>query len=216
MESQYDTAQAAAPQFWHDPLAAAVGKYHYSTHGYTILGACLEKAFDRPTREIIRTQLSEPLDLPTLAEERLADGNPARMRLYTPSENGNLEVKPRNSTWKVWGGGIESSPRDLLKLGILLGDGRIIARENVQLLMTRLDPEDSYCLGCNHTVEHGEQVMAKSGSFQGSNAYIWLVPERRMVMVIMANRDQADVTGLGLKLRSIVLADDKDANKAPR
>jgi CubicO group peptidase (beta-lactamase class C family) len=216
MESQYDTALAAAPQFWHDPLAVPVGKYHYSTHGYTILGACLEKAFDRPTREIIRTQLSQPFDLPTLAEERLADGNPQRMKFYTPTENGNREITPQNSTWKVWGGGIESSPRDLLKLGILLGDGKIISRENVKLLMTRLDPEESYCLGCNHTVEHGQEVMAKSGSFQGSNAYLWLVPERRMVMVIMANRDQADVTGLGLKLRSIVLAADKDANETPR
>jgi CubicO group peptidase (beta-lactamase class C family) len=215
MESQYDTALAAAPQFWHDPLAVPVGKYHYSTHGYTILGACLERAFDRHTREIIRTQLSEPLDLPTLAEERLTDGNPQRMKFYTPTERGNREVRPQNSTWKVWGGGIESSPRDLLKLGILLGDGKIIARDNVQLLMTRLDPEESYCLGCNHTLEHGQQVMAKSGSFQGSNAYIWLVPERRMTMVIMANRDQADVTGLGLKLRSIVLAADKAAKPAP-
>jgi CubicO group peptidase (beta-lactamase class C family) len=209
MVSQYDTALAAAPQFWHDPLAAAVGKYHYSTHGYTILGACLEKAFDQPTGKIIRTQLSEPFALPTLAEERLADGNPQRMKFYTPIERGNREVKPQNSTWKVWGGSIESSPRDLLKLGILLGDGKIISRDNVKLLMTRLAPADSYCLGCNHTLEHGQQVMAKSGSFQGSNAYIWLVPERRMVMVIMANRDQADVTGLGLKLRSIVLAADK-------
>lgn len=211
MDSQYDTALAAAPQFWLDPLAVPVGKYHYSTHSYTILGACLEKAFDRPTREIIQSQLSEPLDLPTLAEERLADGNPLRMKFYTPTGDGNREVKPQSSTWKVWGGGIESSPRDLLKLGILLGDGKVVSREHVKLLMTRLEPEESYCLGCNHTVEHGRQVMAKSGSFQGSNAYLWLVPERRMVMAIMANRDQADVTGLGLKLRTIVLAADKES-----
>jgi hypothetical protein len=47
--------------------------------------------------------------------------------------------------------------------------------------------------------------MAKSGSAEGSNAYIWLVPERRMVMVVMANRDKAGVAELGEDLRSIVL-----------
>jgi hypothetical protein len=83
--------------------------------------------------------------------------------------------------------------------------GTIISKQNVKKMMTRIDPLQSYCLGCNHSVENGSQVMAKSGSAEGSNAYIWLVPERRMVMVVMANRNGADVSGLGKDLRKIIL-----------
>jgi hypothetical protein len=135
------------------------------------------------------------------------------MKFYTKSGNSNVQVTPENSTWKIWGGGIESTPMDVLKLGILLGDGKIISKQNVKTMMTRLDPFDSYCLGVSHAVENGNHVMAKSGSFKGSNAYIWLVPDRRMVMVVMANRDGADVDGLGRKLRSILLSTNQAAGE---
>ena len=205
-DDDYATALEAAPMFWHDPLAGVVGQYHYSTHGYTILGAALEDALNKSSAQIIQGMLSTPHGLPTLKAEDLSDGNAARMKFYTKSGNSNVLVTPENSTWKVWGGGIESTPMDVLKLGILLGDGKIISKQSLKTMMTRLDPQDSYCLGCNQAVENGNQVMAKSGSFKGSNAYVWLVPDRRMVMVVMANRDGADVDGLGKKLRSILLS----------
>jgi hypothetical protein len=146
------------------------------------------------------------------------------MKLYTwnrPNRLGkfllgrNIEVERGDHSWKVLGGGIEASPLDLLKLGILLGDGKIISPQNVQLMMKRIDPLESYALGCTSAVENGYHLMAKSGSFTGSNAYIWLVPERRMVMVVMANRDEAGVSGLAAKLRNIILAKDKAAGQKP-
>lgn len=213
--NQFDTAAAAAPMFWHDPLAKPVGAYHYSTHGYTIFGAALEQAVGQPIGDIIKSTLSTPYGLPTLKMENLSDNNPQRMKFYTKSGSGNVQVQPANSTWKVLGGGMESTPLDLLKLGILLGDGQIISQQNVKKMMTPLEFDNSYCLGCNHAVENGNHVMAKSGSFQGSNAYIWLVPDRRMVMVVMANRDEAGTSTLGRKLRNIILSADKAAGQKP-
>lgn len=208
----FDTALDAAPMIWNDPLASSVGWYHYSTHGYTILGAALEEAANKSIGNIILTDLNQKYGLPTLKAEDVTQSNSKRMKLYNTQ---NVEIERGDHSWKVLGGGIESSPLDLLKLGILLGDGKIISKQNVELMMKRIDPLESYALGCNHAVENGYHVMAKSGSFPGSNAYIWLVPERRMVMVVMANRDGAGTSGLGKKLRSIVLAADKAAGNKP-
>jgi CubicO group peptidase (beta-lactamase class C family) len=220
-DADYATAAEAAPMFWNDPLAAPIGAYHYSTHGYTIQAACLEAALDQPIADIVKATLSTPFGLSTLDVEDLDDGNPLRMKFYEPINaedlsQGNKEVQPSNSSWKVLGGGLQSSAMDLLKLGILLGDNKIIAQANVKKMMTRVEAEDSYCLGCNHAVENGNHVMAKSGSWPGSCAYIWLVPERRMVMAIMINRDTgASASGLGKKLRDVILAADKADGEKP-
>ncbi|HUG18733.1 MAG TPA: serine hydrolase [Planctomycetaceae bacterium] len=211
-DNHYNTALDAAPMIWNDPLASSVGWYHYSTHGYTILGAALEEAANKSIGNIILTDLNQKYGLPTLKAEDVTQSNSKRMKLYNTQ---NVEIERGDHSWKVLGGGIESSPLDLLKLGILLGDGKIISKQNVELMMKRIDPLESYALGCNHAVENGYHVMAKSGSFPGSNAYIWLVPERRMVMVVMANRDGADTSGLGKKLRNIVLAADKAVGNKP-
>lgn len=220
--NHFDSATDAAPMFWLDPLASSVGWYHYSTHGYTILGAAIEQATDRTIADIIRTDLNQKFNLPTFAAEDIEKDVPQRMKLYKWRGAGNsfkfgrnIEIERDDPSWKVLGGGIESSPLDLLKLGILLGDGKIISQENLKKMMTRVDPLESYALGVSHSVENGYQVMAKSGSYEGSNAYMWLVPERRMVMVVMANRDEADVSGLGKTLRSLALAADKAAGQKP-
>lgn len=214
--NQFDTDADAIPMFWNDPLASPVGAYHYSTHGYTILGACLEQVSHKSVPNLIRTELSQKYGLSTLAAEDHSANVPERMTLYQWKGRGprgklgrNVEFERDNESWKRLGGGIESSPLDLLKLGMLLGDGKIISKANVDKMMTRIDPLESYALGCSTATENGYHVMAKSGSYPGSNAYIWLVPELRMVMVLMANRDGAGVSDLGNRLRTILLNPDK-------
>lgn len=220
----YDSATEAAPMIWNDPLVSPVGLYHYSTRGYTILGACLEQGAHESISDIIQTDLNQKFGLSTLAAEDVTKSNSQRMKLYTwnrPNRLGkfylgkNIEVERGDHSWKVLGGGIESSPMDLLRLGILLGDGKIISPANVQLMMKRIDPLESYALGCTSSIENGYHLMSKGGSWEGSNAYIWLVPEERMVMVVMANRDEADVSGLAARLRSIILAGDKASGNKP-
>ncbi|MCI0361987.1 MAG: serine hydrolase, partial [Planctomycetaceae bacterium] len=211
----YATAADAIPNFWHDPLAGPVGAYRYSTFGYSIADACLEAASGKSLRQLLQDKISTPYGLATLKVEDLEDLDPARVKFYTVKNGQNDETTPPKKEWTPSGGGMQATPMHLLKLGILLGDGQIISKQNVKKMMTRIEQEDSYCLGCNQAVENGNHVMAKSGAAEGSNAYIWLVPDRRMVMVVMANRDGADVDGLGRKFRSILLATEKAEGEKP-
>jgi serine beta-lactamase-like protein LACTB, mitochondrial len=204
-ESDYDFARDAIPNFWLDPLAAPVSAYHYSSFGYSISDACAEQVTGKAFRELLQTHVSIPAGASTLKVEDRETANPKRVKYYTQNGSSNVEVTPPKKEWTPSGGGMESSALDLLKVGIALGDGKLISKQNVKRMMTRVDPLESYGLGCSHATENGYEVMAKSGAEEGSNAYIWLVPERRMVMVILANRDSADVSGLGRELRQIAL-----------
>jgi CubicO group peptidase (beta-lactamase class C family) len=204
-EQDFEKATDAISNFWNDPLASPVGAYHYSTFGYSISDACAEKVTGKSFRELLQTYVSNPTGASTLRVEDLETPVAKRVKYYTPLHVRNGVVTPPKKEWTPSGGGMESSALDLLKVGIALGDGKLISKQNLKRMMNRVDPLESYGIGCSHATENGYEVMAKSGAAEGSNAYIWLVPERRMVMVILTNRDGADVQGLGNKLRQIAL-----------
>ncbi len=214
-ENDFDTAADVLPNFWLDPLASPSGSYHYSSFGYTISDACAEEVSGKSFRNLVKDLVATPAGASTLRVEDLEDNNPNRVKFYTVENGQNVEVSPPKKEWTPSGGGMQSSPLDLLKFGIALMDGKVISKANVDRMMTRLDSNDSYAIGCSTAIENGYQVMAKDGSAEGSNAYIWMVPERRMVMVVMANRDGAGVDSLGKSLRRIALGTNKASGQEP-
>lgn len=220
-QETYATSLEAAEQFWHDPLAGPIGSYHYSSHGYTILGACLEQATGKSTAQLVKEALADPHGLGTLAAEDLSVNQPQRVSIYTLNDpesvaSGNQEIERESLSWKILGGGLECSGLDLLKFGIKLCDGKIISAANVKRLMKRLDPSDSYALGCNHAIENGLDVFAKNGGQPGASTYMWCVPERRMVMVVLTNRwESGGATELGKELRNILLNSEGASGKLP-
>ncbi|MBL8889925.1 MAG: beta-lactamase family protein [Planctomycetaceae bacterium] len=219
-QQTYATSLEAAQQFWHDPLAGPIGSYHYSSHGYTILGACLEQATGKSTAQLVQQTLANPHGLGTLAAEDLSVHQPQRVSIYTLNDSdsvasGNREIEREPLSWKVLGGGLECSGLDLLKFGIKLCDGKIISAANVKKLMKRLDPSDSYALGCSHAIENGVEVFAKNGGQPGASTYMWCIPERRMVMVVLTNRwESGGATELGKELRDILLNSEGASGKS--
>ena len=208
-DKKYDTSYAAMKNFWHDPLVNKSRAYHYSTHGYTIAAAVMEKVTGKSISKLIKDELSNPYQLYTLAAEDKSVYRSARVRLYEYDKNQADRSKPvsRNHiSWKVLGGGIESSSKDLLRFLVLLGDGKIISKRNVGRLMKRIEPDNGYAVGCLHTIENGIHVLGKTGGNRGASTYVWLAPKTRQAMVVMINRKgTADAPGLGRKLRDIVM-----------
>ncbi len=104
------------------------------------------------------------------------------------------------------GGGIECSGMDLLKFGIKLSEGKIISAASLKTMITRPEPSESYALGCVQAVQNGLEVFAKDGGQLGASSYIWCIPERRMVMLVLTNRQESGgASELGKALREIVL-----------
>lgn len=200
---QYATDLEAAKNFWLDPLAGIVGPYHYSTHGYSILGACLEEASGKPLPQLLRDTICTPHGLATLDSEDRSVNKPMRVSLYKLNNpesvaSGNQKISADNISWKRLGGGLECSALDLLKFGIKLSDGKIISKASLKTMMTRPDPFGSYALGCNQAIENGLEVLAKNGGQLGASTYIWCIPERRMTMVVLINRqDSGGASELG-------------------
>lgn len=186
--TDYATAGAAAPMFWNDALVAGctVGMNNsYSTHGYTIAAAGMEAASGgTPVPVLLRQRLSDPFGLSTLRQEEPGDASVRRSRIYEGAPG--VEVPRDQISWKTLGGGLETTPKDLTRLGSQLLAGAVLSPANVAYLWTGTGW--GYAYGFGTGTESGHRRVAKNGSQRGADAYLLMYPDDGIVIAVMANR----------------------------
>lgn len=187
---QFDTALEAAQQFWNDaPIYTPGQGYAYSTHTWTIAGAAMEGATGLPITEIVENTITDPYNLPTLRVEDRSQPNSKRATLYNTN---NTEATPDNLSWKVLGGGLESSAYDLTRFGMKLVDGSILGPDARQTMWTPPDNRSDFSYGWNTGTESGPngstQVVARIGAQTGARSYIRMYPTEGIVITILSNR----------------------------
>jgi CubicO group peptidase (beta-lactamase class C family) len=184
--TRYATARAAAPLIWNVDLVdnCTVGSTeYYSTHGYTLLGAAFEGATGQPVATLVRDEITTPFGLDTLQPEDRTTGTVRRTTLY---EDDNDEATPDQISWKVLGGGLESSVEDLARFGDLLIRDQIVsqARQNQMWVNTGWD----YAYGWDIATVGGRLRVTKSGGQLGANSYLLMYPNDGIVVAVLSNR----------------------------
>jgi CubicO group peptidase (beta-lactamase class C family) len=191
--TEYDTALDAAEVFWDDPLVASctVGTTNkYSTFGYTLLGAALEEAAGKPIDQLVVDELTNPYGLGTLRPENLDDASVSRSKMY---ETDNDEATPDEVSWKVLGGGMESSVADLARFGQKLLAGQIISPLAREYMWTGT-PWSDYAYGWmleSETAPDGDshRLIGKNGAWSiASDAWLQTYPDDGVVIAVLSNR----------------------------
>lgn len=113
--------------------------YRYSTHGFTFVGAVLEEVMGKTIYDIIQDELVVPFqlwDLVPMAWESFGEGPYAGQGIrphelaqgywWTPA-TGSDPRDYENMSWKVLGGGLQSSAMDLARFGNLTFNGTIVS-----------------------------------------------------------------------------------------
>ncbi|MDX1929856.1 MAG: serine hydrolase [Pirellulaceae bacterium] len=194
----FATQQTAAAQLWDQALVFAPGtSYLYSTHGYTLLGAALEGAVGGNITQIVRERLSSAYNLPTMQVENRSDGNRYRSRLYQTVKGSVQSVTADNTSWKVLGGGLESSSLDLARFGQQVINGTILSPESRATAWTAPDANNlsygmGWDLGQTRTATTIRRFVAHSGSQRGAATYILMYPETGVVITVMSNQTISD------------------------
>jgi CubicO group peptidase (beta-lactamase class C family) len=220
---QYNTALAAAQTFWNtdsNPNVAGTQLFYtpgsdcvYSTHAHTVLGAVLEAATGKNINALVEDELSIPFDLPTLQSENRTDGDDNRSAVYNSS---NTDVAADNISWKILGGGLESSAYDLLRFGMKTIDGTIINADTLTEMQLAPNPTNcndpnwgnmgNYVLGLQVGTQKGTPVLWKGGNQLGSNTHIRIYPAENMVIVVLANRNENHSTAtLATQIGDLIL-----------
>jgi beta-lactamase class C len=196
----YDALNSYVPQDDEEP-----GKQHIYTHaGYILLQLALERRYSKPIAELIEDGVTGPLGMKsTVVPERGADGrammSPDLMARTVQgySQAGEQIGLPGNQQGYFdfpGTGQMFSTARDLsLLLAACLDDGSVNPHLWDALQMTqreafRIGPQAGQAMAWETIGTNGPTIVDKPGGLNNASAYIGLVPERRIGLVILANR----------------------------
>src|ERR1700752_2376149 len=139
--------------FKNDALLSEPGKqFHYSTHGYTLVGCVIEGASGEKYVDVLRQNVFATARMEqTQVDDRFAI-IPYRTRFYQKTESGKVQNADfLDSSYKIPGGGWLSSAEDMARFEVAVLNDKLIKRSTRDMMWTPLKPsdgsEDTYGLG---------------------------------------------------------------------
>lgn len=206
------TVQETIDLFKDEPLLFAPGeRYSYSSSGYVLLGAIIEKVSGKTYERALKENIFDVIGL----KHTLLGGNdriiPGRVSGYTKinGELANDSIVTMTAAFST--GGLLSSVDDLaiwdeaLYADILLND------ESKKLMWTRQilndGKEADYGLGWQLSSFLGHRTVGHSGSIDGFRSLALRVPDKHIFVAVCANNDSPEkgVTFLVKKILTILL-----------
>lgn len=112
-------------------------RWHYSTHGYTLVGAALEAATGKDIVQLIDEEIARPLELWSLRAQEPSEPH-SRPRSYDQSEPYRRDTtstppavavvsRHEDASWKVLGGGLQANAVDLARFGWAVPAGEVVS-----------------------------------------------------------------------------------------
>lgn len=180
--------------FVNDPLEHRPGtKYLYSTYGWTVISAVLERAADQPFRILLQQRLTDPLEMVDTVAEDMRPIIAGRVRYYERSTSGNAVNAPYvDPSLKLAGGGFLSTPSDLVRFGFELLDPKLLRSSTAATLVTPQRTEageyTGYGIGFESwTDDLGRIVFGHKGSSVGGRTVLAIWPDESLVIAATAN-----------------------------
>ena len=214
-QRHYPSVEAGLALFADDRLRFAPGTgFQYSTFGYSLLSRLLEGAAGRPFPALLAAQVFAPAGMTGTAVDT-PGAMPDRVAFYVGHGDRYTAARPVDSSFRIAGGGLVSTPTDLARFGLALQDGRLLPADGVRRMWTVQPLADgsanpqNYALGwrvdeSTRLFVDGRplQVVHHGGSQAGAAAFLLLVPEQGLAVAVMANSSdgRAQVQGTALRL----------------
>jgi CubicO group peptidase (beta-lactamase class C family) len=180
-------------------------KHHYSSSGYVLLGALIERLSGETYGEFLENQILDPLDMSDTA--------------YQPDEQANTHDAVGYLDWTTpatkapdavsfAGGGMYSTVTDLTRWNqfLLTGTPAIVKKDTLaQLLQPRVAAEGGAQYGYGiYTKDTGNDTLhGHPGGVPGFAAYNEIRPATDLSIVILSNLDTPDGRSIGLTLASL-------------
>ncbi len=206
----YEDVVLALDTFKDSPLVATPGeKYSYSTHGYILASAIVERAGKQKFADQVAARICKPLGLTTLQPDYQWIDLPHRAVGYLRR---NKEIVPSTNTdvsWKLGGGGFISSIEDMAKYAQGLLDHKLCSTATERLMWeaqkTARGELTKYGLGFGvEKTPEGRPRVSHSGSQEKTKTMMILYPKERTAYVFMTNSEQVNPGDFTLRVAKAV------------
>lgn len=198
--------------FASDPLLFEPGtNFKYSTYGYSVIGCAMEGATGKSYAEIMQREVFAPAHMTHTFVDDVFDIVPNRARGYSKRDGKVINTGLMDSSYKIPGGGFVSTAGDLVTLADDLLAGTLMKPGSLRLMWRsqklRDGKETGYGMGWGIGEFENEDIVAHTGSQQGTRTSLIVFPERKLAVAVMMNTDAADAGEIGHAISTVLLKD---------
>jgi CubicO group peptidase (beta-lactamase class C family) len=178
----------------------------YSSYGYTILGAIIEKVSGKSYQEYMNENIWVPAGMKNTCTEQKSIEYTNKANLYIKTFIGFVKSPKNNLSYTYSGGGIISTAKDMLKFGKAILENKLISISTTKLMIaiSQQKPyEIEYALGWDvwSSLKH-QRIIQHNGTQLGSSSFFRIYFDKKVVVVALANNlnSSKEVRKLSLNL----------------
>jgi serine beta-lactamase-like protein LACTB, mitochondrial len=201
-ENPYEDVILALGTFKESPLVCEPGtKYSYTTHGYMLLGAAVERATGAKFWPLVRETIAQPAGMTSFRPDYQWEAIEHRAVGYEKNNEGQMvRSTDTDVSWKLAGGGFISTVGDLSRFSIALLDNKLVTPETLAEMSTKQNLKSgettNYGLGLNVGKLADKAIIFHSGSQEKTATFLLMVPGDRLSVAVMCNTEGASLGSL--------------------
>ncbi len=194
----YHSVAESLNRFKDDPLVAPPGtKFSYSTYGYVLVSAAMEKASGEDFLSFMHDKVFVPLGMQDTLADESAKIIPYRARWYNVMADGSYRNSDYEDLSYKWaGGGFLSTAEDLARFGSAMLKAGFLKEGTLAMIFspqkTNSSKSTHYGLGwfIHAADSHGTpRQFEHSGGVAGSSSWLVLYPDQGVVIACVENSD---------------------------
>jgi CubicO group peptidase (beta-lactamase class C family) len=201
--------------FIHDTLLCEPGTaFNYTTYGWTLISAVMEKAAKKPFLDIVKDEIQDPLQLNDLKADQKDSTGFQRVSFYEYQDS-LLIASPVVDISNKWaGGGFLCSAEDLAKFGYAVAKPGLLKEKTLDMFtqsQTTSDGEQTnYGIGFRiGQDDDGRRWYGHSGGSVGGSSMLLIYPEQDLAIVTLVNLSSAEMDDLAWKIGKLIMKSEK-------
>lgn len=206
----YEDVVVATGTFRASPLLFQPGaKHSYTTYGYMLAGAAVQRAGKEAFWHQVKTRIAEPAGMTSFQPDYQWIDIPHRAVGYKKILNQTITSTNTDVSWKLAGGGFISTVGDLGRFSIALMDDRLLKPESFAAMRTppKLagDEKTNYGLGLSVRRLKHLSVCQHSGSQEKTATFLIMAADQSASVGLMTNTEGSELGDLASDLLLLYL-----------
>jgi CubicO group peptidase (beta-lactamase class C family) len=192
-------------------------RYSYTTYGFSVLGCAIEGVTKMTFGDYMRSRIFEPAGMASTVVDDVYLVIPNRARGYFLLDQRSFNGLPpggkaiakvgaiynavlHDTSMKIPGGGLVSTPTDLIRFATALLDGKLLRAETLRAMWTSQKTADGkptgYGYGWGVGSNTGRLIVSHNGNQAGASSMFIVDTSNRFAVAIMSNLEDADLSGV--------------------
>ncbi len=205
----YATQTEALAVFAQDPLLHEPGtRFHYSTYGFNLVAAVVEKVTNQPFAQVVRERVAGPSGASTLQDDDVLRIIRGRAQGYVRVDGKLQNSALMDGSYKLGGGGLCCSAEDLVRFTQALLAGKLVKKETLAVMWTPQTLRDGkvsdYALGFRVGSEGGRRVVSHGGAQSRVSTMLYVLPDAQVTVVLLCNLKKVHLQPLAQTIAGLV------------